>query len=105
MIELNIAVRFRKRIKKTKVWQKYNIIMVQKAKDSNMILKWYYIYLIYFSDEENGSTFVDNKKNSKKSKNKSVTITNKDFNQKSASFLQRRLSLLTKISMKQNAQK
>ena len=76
--------------------------MTQKIKDSNGILKWYYIHLIHFSNEENNSAFVDNKKNSKNSKKKKVVIMKENFNQKSASFLQSKLSSLTKISMKQN---
>ena len=39
MIELDIAVRLRERIKETELWQKYNVIMTQKAKDPNAILK------------------------------------------------------------------
>ena len=42
--------------------------MTQKAKDSDVILKWYYIYLIHFSDEENNSASIDNEKNLKDSK-------------------------------------
>ena len=65
MIELDIAIRLRERIKKTELWQKYNVVMTQKAKDSNAILKWYYIHLIHFSDEKDGSASVDNKKTQK----------------------------------------
>ena len=72
MIELNIAVRFKERIKETELWQKYNIIMIQKAKDLNVILKWYYIHLIYFSDEEDDSTSVNNKKTQKIRKKKTL---------------------------------
>ena len=39
MIELDIAVRLRERIKKTELWQKYNVVMTQKAKGSDVILK------------------------------------------------------------------
>ena len=68
-----------------------------------MILKWYYIHLIYFLNEENDSASADNKKNSKNSE-KNVTTENENFNQESASSLQSRLSILIKISMKQNVQ-
>ena len=104
MIELDIAIRFRERIKETELWQKYNVIMIQKAKDSNVILKWYYTYLIYFSDKEDGSASADNEENSKNSEKKDVTTGNENFSQESASSLQSKLSTLTKISMKQNAQ-
>ena len=60
--------------------------------------------MIYFSNEEDGSTSADNEKNSKDSEKKDVTVTKEDLDQESTSFLQSRLSLLTKISMKQNAQ-
>ena len=80
MIELDIAVRLKERIKKTELWQKYNVIMIQKAKDSNAILKWYYIHLIHFSDEEDDSASVDNGENSKNSKKKDVTIKSGDLN-------------------------
>ena len=76
---------------------------MQKTKDSNEILKWYYIYLIHFSNEENDSAFADNEKTSKNSK-KNIIIMKEDLNQKSTSFLHSRLSLITKISMKQNIQ-
>ena len=79
-------------------------MMTQKTKDSDVILKWYYIHLIHFSNEEDDSASADNEKNSKDSKKKSVTIGNEDLNQELASFLQSRLSTLIKISMKQNAQ-
>ena len=104
MIELDIAIRLRERIKETELWQKYNVVMTQKTKDSDVTLKWYYIHLIYFSDEEDDSASVDNEKNSKDSKKKDVITGNGDFSQESISFLQSRLSTLTKISMKQNAQ-
>ena len=39
MIELDIAIRLKEDIKKTELWQKYNIVMIQKAKDSDVILK------------------------------------------------------------------
>ena len=39
MIELDIAVKLKERIKETELWQKYNVIMARKAKDSNVILK------------------------------------------------------------------
>ena len=70
MIELDIVVRFKERIKKTELEQKYNVIMIQKTKDSNVILKWYYIHLIHFSDEKDGSASVCNEENSKNSKKK-----------------------------------
>ena len=44
--------------------------MTQKAKDSKVILKWYYIHSIHFLDKEDNSASVDNKKNSKDSKKK-----------------------------------
>ena len=78
--------------------------MTQKAKDSDVILKWYYIHLIHFLDEEDGSASVDNEKNSKNSKKKDIITENGDLSQESANFLQNRLSTLTKISMRQNAQ-
>ena len=99
-IELDIAIKLRKHIKKTELWQKYNVIMTQKTKDPNAVLKWYYTHLIYFSDEEDDSASVDNEVNLKNSEKKDVIVTRKDFDQKSASFLQSRLSLLTKISMR-----
>ena len=104
MIELNIAVRLKERIKETELWQKYNVIIAQKVKDSNVILEWYYTHLIHFLNEEDGSASVGNEKNSKNSKKKNVTTESDDFNQGSASSLQSRLSSLTKISMKQNVQ-
>ena len=72
MIELDIAVKFRERIKETELWQKYNVIMTQKAKDSNVILKWYYIHLVHFSDEEDGSASVENEKIQKIRKRKTL---------------------------------
>ena len=104
MIELDIAVKLRERIKKTEFWQKHNVIMTQKAKDPDVILKWYYIYLIHFSDEEDDSASVDNKENSKNSEKKNMITGNGDFSQESASFLQSRLLTLTKISMRQKVQ-
>ena len=104
MIELNIAVKLKERIKETELWQKYNVIITQKAKDSNAILKWYYIHLIHFLNEKDGSASVGNEENSKNSKKKDVTTKSGDFSQESASSLQSRLSSLTKISMKQDAQ-
>ena len=70
MIKLNITIRFKERIKEIKLWQKYNVIMRQKTKDSNEILKWYYIHLIHFLNEEDGSASVDNEKSSKNSEKK-----------------------------------
>ena len=87
MIELDIAVKFREHIKETKLWQKYNVMMTQKAKDSDVILKWYYIHLIYFLNEEDDNASAGNEKNSKDSKKKNVTTENEDFNQESASSL------------------
>ena len=68
MIELDIAIRLKECIKETELWQKYNIIMIQKARDSNVIFKWYYIHSIYFSDEKDDSASVRNEENSKDSK-------------------------------------
>ena len=73
-------------------------------KDSNAVLEWYYIYLIYFLNEKDGSASVNDEENSKNSKKKDVITGNEDFNQESASFLQSRLSTITKISIEQNAQ-
>ena len=60
--------------------------MTQKTKDSNKILKWYYIYLIHFLNKKDDSTSVDNEKNSKNSK-KDIIIMKENFNQKSVNFL------------------
>ena len=104
MIELDITIRLRERIKETELWQKYNVIMAQKTKDSNEILKWYYTHLIYFSDEEDGSASAGNEENSKNSEKKSSITIEEDLDQGSVSFLQSRLLSLTKVSMRQNVQ-
>ena len=56
--------------------------------------------MIYFSDEEDDSASARNEGNLKNSKKKIVITENEDFSQKSVSFLQSKLSTLTKISMK-----
>ena len=43
---------------------------MQKTKDSNAILKQYYIHLIHFLNVENDSASVDNEENSKNSEKK-----------------------------------
>ena len=104
MIELDIAVKLRERIKKTELWQKYNVIMIQKAKDSNVILKWYYTYLVHSLNKKDGSASADNEENLKNSEKKNVITESDDLNQESASSLQSKLSSLMKISMRQNVQ-
>ena len=47
-------------------------MIIQKAKDSNVILKWYYIHLIHFLNEEDGSASADNEKNLKNSEKKAL---------------------------------
>ena len=77
--------------------------MTQKTKDLNVILERYYIHLIHFSNEEDDSASANNEENSKNSRKKRDHH-RKDLNQKSASFLQNRLSSLIKILLKPNAQ-
>ena len=60
--------------------------------------------MIHFSDEQDNSASAGNEENLKNSKKKDVTTENDNLSQESASSLQSRLSSLTKISMRQNAQ-
>ena len=61
--------------------------MTQKVKDSNVILKGYYIHLIHFSDEKDDSASVGNEENSKDSEKKDVITGSGDLSQELASSL------------------